>query len=437
MKYDHRNALILGAGRSGYAAAKLLLTRGASVSVLDENWTSEILTRFAAEAIPTLAAPPSTLPQGTYDLIVASPSFPLEHPWIQDAYTRNIELISELELGGVYWRGDLIAITGSKGKSSVVRCLTHTLEHSGYPAVTAGNYGIPLCERVLECANNGQGIIAVTEVSSFQMEHTPTFSPRIAALLNLQADHLDRHGSMEAYTALKYTLLRPSEKLERVFLPEILSYPHPHETFGTSDHAMWRYMPHCVTCGEISVPVYHYFDNPVLGHAAALIVAILSSLGLHTDAIAEGFKTFEPLPHRMQQIATFNGITFINDSKATSLAATQAALQMVGKNIRLIAGGLLKENNVTFLLETLKTTTHKVYLIGSSQDLLYDAWSPHLPCKRCGTMKNAVRQIFSEATPGDTVLLSPGTASFDQYPGMAARGNDFCTQIQAHSTLQA
>ncbi len=435
MKYDHCKALVLGAGRSGRAAAKLLLARGASVFVLDEKWTIETLVDFDREGISSLAGSKEKLPPGHIDVVVTSPSFALEHPWIQDAHARQIEVISELELGSLYWQGDVIAVTGSKGKSSAVRCLTQTLKQSGRPAVTAGNYGIPLCERVLECPDNGKGVIAVTEVSSFQMEHTPTFAPRIAALLNLQADHLDRHGTMETYAALKLQLLRPSPRLELALLPETLKADTQHVTFGSTEQATWRYTPHAVTHGETTVPVSGYFDNPVLGNAAAMIVAILTHMGLSPEEIAQGFATFEPLPHRMQRIGSAKGITVINDSKATSLAATQAALQMVGGNVRLIAGGLLKENELSFLVETLKATTQKVYLIGSSQEQLYTAWSPHLPCERCETMANAVRAALQEATPGDTLLLSPGTASFDQYPGMAARGEDFIKNVRMHLPL--
>ncbi len=439
MSYSHRQALIFGAGRSGLAAARLLKSLGTEVTVLDEHWTDEQRATFAADGISCLAWTAPHLPDCPCDLVVTSPSFGLSHPWIQATQAQGIELISELELGGHYWQGEILALTGSKGKSSVIKCLTTALNRAGSLAVTAGNYGIPLCERVMTCDHRGQGTIAVTEVSSFQMEHTPTFAPDWAALLNLQADHLDRHGTMEAYAALKWSLLRPTPRLKAAFVPYTLKHEAPStaSTFGVQEGADWRYGDHAVQHGTEEVPISGYFDNPVLGPASALIVALLQQCGLSNAAICEGFQAFEPLPHRMQRLGQWQGIAFINDSKATSLAATQAALQMVGQKVRLIAGGLLKESELAFLGDTLRQTTLKVYLIGSSQTPLFEAWSPFVPCECCETMACAVAKAASEAYAGETILLSPGTASFDQYSGMAARGDDFRAQFEKLNTAQA
>ncbi len=438
--YCLRSVLILGAGRSGLAVARLVVRAGGSAKLIDERDNPEARATLQALGVDFALPPREALPEGDFSLIVTSPSFGLDHPWIQQAAARPCPLISELELGATFWRGEVMALTGSKGKSSVVKCLATTLSLAGHPAVPAGNYGIPLCEQILSCPADGRGTVAVTEVSSFQMEHTPTFAPQAAAILNLQADHLDRHGDLETYAQLKFALFQNATPgTTRAFLPTALAQTRPlrhttFETFGTEPESAWRYTPGCVRHGALEIPVSGYFDNPVLGHGAALICAFLSTYGLSPEAIAAGFNAFEPLPHRMQRIGTFNGITYINDSKATSLAATQAALSMVGGGVRLIAGGLLKESDLTFLLKTLCASTRKVYLIGSSQERLFAAWSPHLPCECCETMVEAVRRATQDATPGETVLLSPGTASFDQYPGMAARGADFMARVHALTT---
>lgn len=429
-RYDNRNALILGAGRSGLAAARLIQARGGRASVVDAAWKADAVAAFAHEGFSCLTADRDHLPDGAYDLVVVSPAIPLEHPWIVTARDRGLALISELELGSVYWRGESVAVTGSKGKSSVVKCLADTLIRAGRRAVTAGNYGTPLSARVLECRDGGEGAIAVVEVSSFQMEHTRTFAPRLAAILNLQADHLDRHGTMEAYAALKRRVFQAQRPGCRAYLPWGLSplgIPSgvPLERFGPEAWADWRFVPGAVLHGEASIAVTGVFDNPVLGSAAALICAMLTALGLTSAEIAAGLAAFEPLPHRMQRLGEVRGVAFVDDSKATSLTATQAALRVIGRNVRLIAGGRLKEDDLDFLDAELSSSARKAYLIGEAQDALFAAWRDILPCVRCGTLQDAVRAAFGEAGPGDTLLLSPGCASFDQFPGMAARGDAF------------
>ena len=441
-RYDRRNALILGAGRSGRAAGRLILELQGRVTVADEAWTSEALASFGSEGMSCVRATREHLPDGNYDLVVVSPSIPLTHPWITKARARGLAIISELELGSVYWRGEIIAVTGSKGKSSVIKCLTDTLTLAGRRAVTAGNFGIPLCERLLECPDFGAGTIAVTEVSSFQLEHTRTFSPRLAAILNIQPDHLDRHGTMEAYLAAKRRIFQAVKpQVGRVFLPwgiSPLGIPQgvPLLRFGPQPWVDWRFHKGVVTHGSLSIPVEGVFNNPILGDAASLIAGMLTELGLTPEQIAQGFATYQPLPHRFQCLGKLNGVSFIDDSKATSLTATQAALKMVGHDARLIAGGLLKEEDLDFLEEELAIHAVKAYLIGAAQESLEAAWRDILPCEKCGTLETAVRKAFAESLPGDTILLSPGAASFDQYAGMSARGEDFarCFRALAEAT---
>ncbi len=433
MTYNLKNVLIFGAGRSGLSVARLVQREGGSAHLIDERDAPTVRDALAACGCTFDILPKTTLPEGDFTLIVTSPSFALDHPWIVFAQQCRAPLISELELGATFWRGETIALTGSKGKSSVVKCLAETLTRAGRPAVTAGNYGIPLCERVMTCAESGAGTIAVTEVSSFQMEHTPTFAPQHAAILNLQADHLDRHGDLETYARLKFRLLTHAQT---IYLPTTLA-ESPYltaataTTFGCDAAAQWRYHDGSVLGPSQAIPLSGYFNNPVLGQGAALICALLTAYGLTPPEITAGFEAFQSLPHRMQDVATHNGIRYINDSKATSLAATQAALTMVGGNVRLIAGGLLKEREVSFLADTLRETVRAVYLIGASQETLYDAWHTLVPCFKCETLARAVQSATQEAASGDTILLSPGTASFDQYPGMAARGEDFIRCVRA------
>lgn len=441
-RYDNRNSLILGAGRSGLAAARLLLERGGRVAVVDENWPGSSLADFSTEGISCLSSDHDHLPDGAYDLVIVSPSIPLTHPWITIARQRGLAMISELELGANYWKGEAIAVTGSKGKSSVIKCLTDTLNLAGIPAVTAGNYGIPLCARVLECENAGVGVMAVTEVSSFQLEHTRTFAPTLAAILNIQADHLDRHETLEAYSTLKRRIFQAQVAGKATaFLPKeisILGVPQgvPVETFGTKPWDTWRYHEQNVIHGEVSIPVVGFFNNKVLGPAAALITAMLTHLGVAPEIIAKGFAEFKPLPHRMQRLGAIKGVTVIDDSKATSLTATQAALKMITPaKAHLIAGGQLKEDDLDFLDLELSKSVKKAYLIGEAAPALYEAWEDLCDCEQCGDMKTAVDHALANAVEGDILLLSPGCASFDQYDGMAKRGEHFKACVEAHAPL--
>ena len=442
--YENRNALILGAGKSGLAAARLILALNGRASIVDRSWNPRRRTEIGSEGITCLNAT-DTLPDGAYDLLIVSPSIPMDHPWLKIARTRGLAIISEMELAGRCWKGDILALTGSKGKSSAVKCLADTLNLSGKSAVTAGNFGTPLSERVLQYPNRGRGIIAVTEVSSFQMEHTRTFDPRLAAILNIQSDHLDRHASMAEYENLKRKIFqaqRPNTDatafLPEGFSPEGIPSGVPLETFGTAAMSDWTYRPGAVTHGQTSITVAGVFDNPILGPTAALIVAMLTHSGLTPEQIAAGFAAYKPLPHRMQTLGSLNGAIWVDDSKATSLTATEAALRMLpgpGK-ARLIAGGLLKEKNLVFLKETLCNQAAAVYLIGDCAHRLYDAWHDAVPCHLCDTLDRAANRAFREAQPGETILLSPGCASFDQFEGMAARGEAFRTCFEHAATSE-
>ena len=442
-RYDNRNALILGAGRSGKAAARLLLERGGRVAIVDEKWPGQAMAECSTEGISCLTSDHEHLPDGAYDLVIVSPSFGLTHPWVETAQQRGLAIISELELAANYWKGELIAVTGSKGKSSVIKCLTDTLNLAGVVAVTAGNYGIPLCERVLTCAAYGEGTLAVTEVSSFQLEHTRTFAPTLAAILNIQADHLDRHETLEAYSALKRKIFQAQVAGKATaFLPKeisILGVPQgvPVETFGVKPWDTWRYHEGNVVHGELTIPVTGFFNNMVLGPAAALITAMLTHLGIAPEIIAQGFATFQPLPHRMQRLGTLNDVVIIDDSKATSLTATQAALKMIAPaKALLIAGGQLKEDDLDFLDLELSKGVKQAYLIGDAAPALFEAWEDLCDCEQCGDMKTAVDHALANAAPGDVLLLSPGCASFDQYAGMAKRGEHFKECVEAHGPIQ-
>jgi len=443
-KYDDVRALVLGASISGEWAARLLMARGGRVTLLDEGEgakLAEVAERLRTAGCDVLLGK-RALPEGTFDVCVASPAFALNHVWIQTCQQRSIPVISELELGACYWRGKMIAITGSKGKSSLVKFCADTLNLAGLPASPAGNYGIPLCQLVMEKPSLAW---AVVEVSSFQMEHSPTFHPQIALLLNLQPDHLDRHADLAEYMALKFRMFANMGREDYALLPagladEGLMNPQvPCCRFGSEEGCDWRYEKGVIRqkatglCLDVAET---WFDNDILGLAAAAGSAILLSAGVPKAFIIQGFKTFKPLSHRVQVIGTDSkGVTWVDDSKATSLTALAAALQMVKKPVRLIAGGLLKEKDLNFLKVLLTQTTQKVYLIGQCAGEMEDAWASTVPCEIYGTIERAVAAVAQDAQPNETVLLSPGTASFDQFSSYRERGERFTQLVRAVANL--
>ena len=438
--YDGCRAVVLGAGASGVAAAQLLRQRGCAVTLLDEAPLDKISAAATlASAGVELRAGAKNLPDKKFDLCVASPGVTISHPWLAACKKRKIPVIAEMELGFSYWPGKILAVTGSKGKSSLVKLCADTLNRAGVPAAPAGNYGTPLSQLVIE---SPQLKWAVVEVSSFQLEHVVDFRPDVAVLLNVQPDHLDRHASMAEYRALKLKMFAKQAGSDVAIFPEKLridrrfSTPAKKWRFGTGARCAWRYAGH-VIIGQFDGRVQKtsvsgsWFDNPVLGLAAAAGVGALTACGLSETAIADGLKNFAPLPHRMQRIAERNGVIFVDDSKATSLAATAAALQMIAGPVRLIAGGRLKERDLNMIKELLTQYVRKVYLIGECAWQMEAAWSDVVSCETCGTLDKAVTVATHEACAGETILLSPGCASFDQFSSYRDRGECFTRLVCA------
>lgn len=405
------NVLVLGAGRSGKAAEKLLARTGCDSVVLDGDMP---------------------LPEGRWAFAVASPGIPADHPWIAECERRNIPVSSELELGAAHFRGRMLAVTGSKGKSSVVKLVADTLNLAGRGAVACGNYGKPLCEVVTD---GGATEWAVAEVSSFQMEQTRIFRPEAAAMLNLQADHLDRHGDMFTYMTLKLALLRGMDG-GLALLPadfpvrDGIGRKTRLETFGPADgpaRADWRWSPGAVEGpgGFRATVAGSYFDNAVTGPHAAAACALMRAAGLGAEEISAGFAAFVPLPHRMEKVAERGGIVYIDDSKATSLAALAAGVAAAGRPVRLIAGGLPKGDDPDSVKVVLHSHAKKVYLIGRCAEKFADAWRDAVSVETCGDLETAFAAASRDADPGDAVLLSPGCASFDQYKSYGERGDAF------------
>lgn len=430
----HPRCVVLGAGRSGRAAARLLRSIDASVALVDSGEVTD-----APDSCDVFANA-GNIPGGNFDLCVTSPSIPLGHAFLAECARRSIPVIAEMELGYAFWRGRILAVTGSKGKSSIVKLCADTISAAGTKAIPCGNYGTPLCDVVLDSPDAKW---AVAETSSFQLEHVTAFRPDAAIILNIQADHLDRHGTMAEYARMKMRIFERQGAGCVAFVPEDMdSFGNPLPVnvpllaFGSGEGADWRWSPGRIS-GEIGGRTHYidtsgsWFDNGVLGPGAAAAAGAMAFAGLRDEDIAHGMLSFEPLPHRMQRVAEKGGVVFIDDSKATSLTATSAALSMAPGRVRLIAGGRLKETDVDFLKPFLSKRTRKVYLIGECEDRLLASWRDAAPCVICHTIDAAVRTAAAEAEAGDCVMLSPGCASFDQFKGYGQRGDVFAGLVKS------
>ena len=403
-------ALVLGYGRSGKAAEALLKAQGAETVVLADD---------ARDG----------LGDGDFDFAVVSPGIALTHPWVAEAKRRGIPLKSELQLGCEElkrqgWK--LLAVTGSKGKSSVVKVVADAINLAGRHAVACGNYGVPVCEVAFEDGRHEtedeKDRWAVVEVSSFMMETTelPSDTFEAAAILNLQEDHLDRHGSVEVYHGLKRKLLTMAR------CPIEADGSSFDKRSGDRFSVLWA---------------DSYFANEILAGNAAIAVELMGAAGLDDAVIARAFREFKPLPHRMNLVAEVDGVRYIDDSKATSLAALVAGVKMASSGIRtfehsnvqtilLIAGGLPKGDDPETALSVLTERAKKVYLIGQCAEAFFAAWNGAVDCEICGTMERAVETVKREAVKGETVLLSPGTASFDQFKSYGERGDVFARLVK-------
>ncbi|MDF7801331.1 UDP-N-acetylmuramoyl-L-alanine--D-glutamate ligase [Pontiellaceae bacterium B1224] len=416
MKYQ--TALILGYGRSGRAAEKLLQAEGC-VTVVASNDQMDDADFF------------QTLETADFDVCIVSPGFGLSNPWITAVQKAGLPLLSELELGWSRHNGKTIAVTGSNGKSTAVKWICESLIKDGKMAAIGGNYGIPACEVVVEQPDLQW---LVLEVSSFQLETVQEFHADVALVLNVLPNHLDRHETMDCYRRMKARIFGMSKPSRVCLVPASLRVSFEADAAGSRN---W------VTFGENGDFEYRsgkvfqglerilnlegtLFDSPVIGGCTgAAMAALAASIDLSFTAVERAARQFKPLRHRLQRLGEVAGVVFVNDSKATNLSAMAAALGACGSNIHLIAGGLPKESEYTFVKEILAERVRTLYLIGQASQAMFEAWNEVCPCVVCGTLEGAFSNAVKAARIGDTILLSPGCASFDQFGSFEERGECF------------
>jgi UDP-N-acetylmuramoylalanine--D-glutamate ligase len=435
--YTH--ALVLGLGCSGEGAVRLLLSEGTQVTAVDSGRTPELIARarkLESEGAGIVLGA-KHLPINGFDACVISPGIPADGDWAKEVRSRGTPLIGELELGWGRCRGPLVAVTGSNGKSTVVKWLWQALWRPGRPSRIAGNYGWPLSRAVLESPDANPWIV---EVSSFQLETINEFRPDVAILLNVHPNHLDRHGDMDTYLAAKARVFANTRETDTCIVPfelsdrlrEMSGGAGRWFTFGTTPDADYTWENgRVLSNGETRARLEGtLFDNDVMGPSAAAVVAALACFGVDGEDAVASLQNMDPLPHRMQTVRVRDGVTFVDDSKATNLAAMQAGLRMAAGPVRLIAGGLAKEKDFDSAKEVLAERAASIYLIGQSAEDMASAWSDVVPCHQCGTLDEAVAQAVRDARSGETILLSPGCASFDQFRNFEERGGCFARIVK-------
>ncbi len=382
--------LVVGLARSGAAAALMLRDHGEVIGV-----------DAGRPAVP--AGIEAHLETDGVELldrartVVKSPGVPKEAPVIEAAAERGLEVLGELELAWRLLPNEFIAVTGTNGKTTTVELLGAMHRGAGVPVAVAGNVGTPLSSLP---GSVGSDVVIVCEASSFQLEDTSAFAPECAVLLNIEPDHIDRHGSFEAYRDAKMRVFANQGPDDVAIRPPFPPLPIPPE--------------------ELRLRGAHNVENARAATAAAV------ARGLPDEAIAEALRTFGGVPHRLEDVAEARGVTWINDSKATNVSSARVGLEAFDGGVHLIAGGSLKGGGFEELVEPVASRCRAVYLIGEASDRLAADLAPAgVPLERCGDLEHAVAAAGGAAQPGDVVLLSPACASFDQYDDFEARGAHF------------
>jgi UDP-N-acetylmuramoylalanine--D-glutamate ligase len=424
--------LVVGLARSGIAAALALKSRGERVIGVDAGAPSGL------EALEAAGIELHLREQGVglldrVDTVVKSPGVPGGAPVIAEARARDMRVIGELELAWRMLSNEFIAVTGTNGKTTTVELIGHIHRQAGLPVEVAGNVGAALSGLVGNVAGR---VTVVCEASSFQLEDTLAFSPEAAVLLNVSADHLDRHGTLEAYTRAKLRMFADQGAGDVAVLP--LDFEHEclpdvarRVRFGHAPEAQLSELGGVLywegqlllDCQELPMRGRHNVENAMAAAAVCL------ARGLEAEAVRAGLRSFAGVPHRLEEVADREGVLFVNDSKATNVASTLVALQAMAderRRVHLILGGVGKGQDFTALSAPVHEACRAVYLIGEDAPEIEQAIrGPGLQVHRCGTLERAVGQAAGAAVSGEVVLLAPGCASFDQFADFEERGERF------------
>ena len=436
-----KKIVILGLALSGAAAAKLAVRQGADVFVSDNQDTLALqgtLTDLKALSIPGELGQHSDQIYDA-DLWIISPGIAQDSELVQKAQSNDITIVSEIEFASWFTEAPILAITGSNGKTTTAHLLAEMLQTDDLHGALAGNVGIPFAEMVLEdLGNPDPKRVWVLEISSFQMEFIEHFKPYIAIFLNITPDHLNRYPSMKEYIAAKMNMWsrQTAEDFivynadDTILVEEIAESTSRKIAFGLSHHPEAIFQPNrtkiyteehatLIEMNQLALPGKHNLANALAAATAAHL------MGVPNKSIAATMSQFSGVPHRLEPIAEINGVTYINDSKATNLDAVQVALESFTQPIILLLGGLDKGGDFRSLLPHTHNNLKEVIAFGQAKELILTALRDAVRSTSVMDLKEALELAQNCSQPGDVVLLSPGCASFDQFDNFEERGDHF------------
>ena len=438
-----KRVTVAGAARSGLAASELLVKRGAKVTLSEMRTDLNEADRLKRLGVELELGGHQTQTFNDADLIVTSPGIAPDQPVIAGARQRGVPVIGELELASRWLRGRMIAITGTKGKSTTTALAGRILEAGGFHVTVGGNIGAPLSAQVDESTPD---TLHVVEASSFQLEQIETFHPWIAVMLNFSPDHLDRHPTVDAYGAAKARVFENQEpgdwKVINADDPAVLELARNGRAHtrlfsmrspiasGTAIEAGWIVdRAKEKTTKLVPLDAIHllgpHLVNDVMAAATVGVIA-----GAAPAAMTAAVDSFEGLEHAMELVAEIQGVRFVNDSKATNVDAALHSIESFESGLVPIIGGRFKGGDLRLLREPLKQRARAVVAIGEAAPLVKDALAGAVDVREAKTFEEAVKEAFALAKPGGVVLLAPACSSFDMFSHYAERGRKFKEEVR-------
>ena len=435
--------LVVGMARSGLAVSRLLRAQGVSVFATDSN-RSRLEPEFNRLGVPYEA--------GRHDLkrfidareIVTSPGVPLDSEYLAAARENEVPIVSELEVASRYLKGDIVAITGSNGKTTTTKLIGEIVACGRRPVQVGGNIGVAASDLVEDSTDD---TVNVLEVSSFQLDTIVDFRPDVALLLNVTPDHMDRYADFGAYRDAKFSLFRNQSETDSAVLnaddPECYPAPewlHSRQLLFSSSRwldagaslsgdDMFTLGRRILSLDEIPLRGRHNVDNVL----AACLVADL--YGIDPESMASTIRSFTGVEHRLETVAMINGIEFVNDSKATNVDSAVKAVESFDANVIIIVGGTDKGASYEPLVCAMEGRVKKVLLTGAAADKLEDAIGGRLSISRVASMDDAVARALDSGQAGDVVLLAPACSSFDMFANYEERGRAFKKAVLSHQEV--
>jgi UDP-N-acetylmuramoylalanine--D-glutamate ligase len=435
MNLRGKRTIVVGLGKSGLSAAKLCMREGASVIGTDSAPLERLSSDVSSAGIELSLGGHAGVEWTRADLIVISPGVPFL-PEIRAARDAGVEVIGEMELASRFISAPIAAVGGTNGKSTTTTLLARMLEATGKRVFAGANLGTPACD----AAGDAHDYV-VFEVSSFQLEHAPSFRPKVCVLLNVSEDHLDRYDSFAEYAHTKGNAfvnqgagdVAVVPEGDEVCVAEARRGKGRVVTFGAQGDydVSGRSVVERASGTEFSLAHVALFGRHNLENGAAAVAAA-RGLGASEQAVNEGFRAFVPLGHRMALVGEVRGIRFYDDSKGTNVGASVTALRGLEEpRAVLIAGGRDKRGSYEPLVQALTEKGRAVVVIGEAADRIVEAVGESVPVEKAASMTEAVERALALTQPGDAVLLSPACSSFDMFSGYAERGDRFAQAVRA------